>query len=48
MMLLGNIAILTQHHETALEWDADDFEFTNLDEANELLHYKYKNGWSID
>ena len=48
MMLLGNVALLTQKHETVLEWDGDDMEFTNLDEANEYLHYDYKDGWSLD
>jgi hypothetical protein len=48
MMLLGNIAILTQDYNTVLEWDGDDGEFSNLDEANELLHVPYKDGWSLE
>jgi predicted dehydrogenase len=48
MMLLGNVAILTQKHNTVLEWDADDMEFKNLDEANEFLHRDYREGWSLE
>ena len=48
MMLLGNITILTQEHNTILEWDAEDFEFTNLDEANRYLKTDYSDGWSLD
>jgi predicted dehydrogenase len=48
MMLLGNIALLTQKYNTVLAYDGDDGEFTNLDEANELLHMPYANGWSLE
>jgi predicted dehydrogenase len=48
MMLLGNVALLTQEHNTILEWDAEQFKFTNLDEANEFLHKDYAPGWSLD
>jgi len=48
LMMLGNIAILTQEHNTVLEWDSKQFKFTNLDSANELLHYNYSPGWTID
>ncbi|MCB0742434.1 MAG: Gfo/Idh/MocA family oxidoreductase [Ignavibacteriae bacterium] len=48
LMLLGNIAILTQEHNTVLEWDANQFKFTNLDEANQFLQYDYSPGWSLD
>jgi hypothetical protein len=30
-----------------LEWDADREVFTNCDEANSLLHYKYRNGYKL-
>jgi hypothetical protein len=48
MMMLGNIAIQMKEANTILEWDSEQFKFTNLDEANELLHYDYAPGWSID
>jgi len=48
MMLLGNVALLTQEHKTILEWDAEQFKFTNLDEANQFLHTEYSPGWSLD
>jgi predicted dehydrogenase len=48
MMLLGNIALLTQKYDTVLEWNAKKFKFTNLDEANEFLQTDYSSGWSLD
>ena len=48
MMLLGNIAILTQEHNTILEWDAEQFKFTNLDAANQFLDRDYAPGWSLE
>ena len=30
-----------------LEWDADAERFTNCDEANKLLHYKYRDGYKL-
>lgn len=30
-----------------LEWDADTERFTNCDEANKLLHYKYREGYKL-
>lgn len=48
LMLLGNVAILSQEHNTILEWDAKEFKFTNLEAANELLHYQYSPGWKLD
>ncbi len=47
MMLLGNIATLLQEKNTTLEWDAEKMEITNLKEANELLHFKYRDGWTL-
>jgi hypothetical protein len=47
MMLLGNIATLMQEKNTILEWDVEKMEITNLEEANELLHFKYRDGWSL-
>ena len=47
MMLLGNVATLMQEKNTILEWDAEKMKVTNLDEANELLHFKYRKGWEL-
>jgi hypothetical protein len=30
-----------------LEWDADAERFVNCDEANKLLHYQYRDGYSL-
>jgi len=30
-----------------LYWDAENFRVTNSDEANKLLHYQYREGWSL-
>lgn len=46
-MLLGNVAVLLQGKNTKLDWDAETRRFTNLDEANELLHYQYREGWTL-
>lgn len=46
-MLLGNIAIRVQDKFTVLEWDPIKMEITNLPEANEHLHMKYREGWTL-
>ena len=46
-MLLGNVAVLLQGKNTRLMWDAESKRFTNLDEANEMLHYEYREGWAL-
>ena len=30
-----------------LLWDSASLRVTNLDEANALLHYKYRDGWTL-
>ena len=30
-----------------LEWDADAERFTNCEEANGLLHYEYRKGYTL-
>jgi hypothetical protein len=30
-----------------LLWDGEKMEFANLPEANELLYYDYRPGWSL-
>jgi len=44
MVLLGNIAIRTGRK---LCWDAANFKITNVPEANDLLHYEYRKGWTL-
>ncbi len=47
IMLLTNIAILTQRHNTTLEYDAKNMKITNLPEANNYFHYEYRKGWTL-
>lgn len=47
VMLLGNVAVATQDHNTVLEWDGNKMEFKNLPEANNFLHREYRKGWSL-
>ena len=42
--LLGNIAY---HMGQRLEWDGVNERFTNCEKANELLHYKYRDGYRL-
>lgn len=46
-MLLGVVATLMQDKLTTLEWDGEKGEITNLAEANDLLHFEYRKGWSL-
>jgi predicted dehydrogenase len=47
IMLLGNIAVQMAGRNTTLEYDGVRGEFTNLPEANDLLHYEYRAGWTL-
>ena len=47
IMLLTNIAILTQRFNTTLEYDAKNMKITNLAEANNYFHYEYRKGWTL-
>lgn len=47
VMLLANIAVRVQEHHTKLEWDGEKMEFSNLPEANQYIHKKYRPGWSL-
>ncbi len=51
VVLLGNIALRLEVNEkmngARLEWDGDKMEFTNCDKANQFLHRKYRDGWSL-
>ena len=44
-VLLGSIAIRLGGEE--LHWDSANLKITNVPEANELLHYGYRDGWSL-
>ncbi len=46
-MLLGNLAIRFQDKNTKLYYDGEKGEITNLPEANEFLHFKYRPGWHL-
>jgi len=43
-VLLGTLAVRTGKR---LEWDAAQMQVTNVPEANELLHYPYREGWTL-
>lgn len=45
MVLLGMIAIRVKNQ--ILEWDAESLRFKNNEQANELLHIKYREGWKL-
>jgi hypothetical protein len=51
-VLLGNIPLRMELREKLsgqiLNYDADQGIFTNLPEANEFLHTKYREGWSLE
>ncbi|MBN2029522.1 Gfo/Idh/MocA family oxidoreductase [bacterium] len=47
IMALVNIAVLAQGYNTTLEYDGENMQFTNLPEANEFLHYEYREGWTL-
>ena len=43
-LLLGTISVRTGKR---LEWDSETMQITNVPEANDLLHYKYRQGWTL-
>jgi predicted dehydrogenase len=51
-VLLGNIPLRMELKEKlsgqVLNYDADQRIFTNLPEANEFLHTKYREGWNLE
>ena len=44
-VLLGSVC--TQNGGEELVWDSANLKVTNSPEANALLHYKYRQGWSL-
>jgi predicted dehydrogenase len=51
VVLLGNIALRRELREKLdrqkLLWDPQNFQFTNLPEANQYLHMDYREGWVL-
>ncbi len=45
IMLLTNIAVVSQQINCTLEYDAENMKITNLPEANDYFHYEYRKGW---
>jgi hypothetical protein len=45
MVLLGMLAIRMK--DQRLVWDSPSLRFTNNEKANELLHIRYRDGWSL-
>jgi len=44
---LANIALLMKDKNTTLEYDGAAMKFTNVPEADNLLHYEYRKGWTL-
>ncbi|MDR2389294.1 MAG: Gfo/Idh/MocA family oxidoreductase [Tannerellaceae bacterium] len=47
IMLLTNIAVVSQRLNITLEYDAENMKITNCPEANDYFHYEYRKGWSL-
>ena len=47
IMLLTNIAVMSQQVNKTLEYDAGNMKITNLPEADQFFHYEYRQGWSL-
>lgn len=45
IMLLTNIAVVSQEINCTLHYDAENMKITNLPEANDYFHYEYRKGW---
>ena len=45
LSLMANISLAVGQR---LEWDAKSERFTNNDQANEMLHYKYRDPWTLN
>jgi hypothetical protein len=44
-LLLGTVCVRLGGHK--LDWDSENLKITNLPEANKLLHYEYRKGWTL-
>jgi predicted dehydrogenase len=47
IVALGIIAMLVRNKNIILEYDGVNGRFTNSEEANSLLHYEYRQGWTL-
>ena len=45
LSLMANISLAVGQR---LEWDAESERFTNSDQANQMLHYQYRDPWKLD
>jgi predicted dehydrogenase len=45
-VLLGSVCI--HNGGKKLVWDSEKLEITNEPQANQLLHYEYRNGWKLE
>ena len=45
MVLLGTVAI--RNRDTVLKWDSVKAEFTNNENANNMLKSNYRKGWTL-
>ena len=43
----AHLANIAYEKKKRLEWDEEKEQFTNCDEANQLLHYKYRGSWKL-
>lgn len=46
-MMLGNVAVFMKGKNIKLLWDSAAMQVTNVPEANALLHYDYRAGWTL-
>jgi len=44
-VLLGTVCVRVGGRK--LLWDSENFKVTNVPEANQLLHYEYRKGWTL-
>jgi hypothetical protein len=47
IMLLTNIALLSKEKNITLDYDGANMKVTNLPEANDNIHYEYREGWTL-
>ena len=47
ILLLANVAVLSESKNTVLEYDAANMKITNLPEANNYFQYEYRSGWKL-
>jgi predicted dehydrogenase len=45
ILLLSNVAVLSQQVDITLEYDSKNMKFKNLPEADQYIHYEYRKGW---